>query len=312
MNLSGVLVIDKPSGVTSHDVINKLRKLLRTQRIGHTGTLDPMASGVLLACVGKATKVVQFLIGWDKGYEAQIRLGVTTDTYDGEGKIIQTNEDLRLSEVDIRKAIRSFKGKIWQVPPLHSAIKYKGKRLYQYARAKEKVQVKGREVEIKELEVLDINQPYLKLRISCSKGTYIRSLAHDLGQQLGCGAYLLSLRRTRVGPFALGEALNLEDISSAVADDKLKGFFIPVEKALEHLPGVVIKEGCAQKVCHGVPLLPASVSSIEGDFERNQTIAIKDGGRKVLAVGKALCSSEAFLDKDREDKLCQYLRVIQS
>jgi tRNA pseudouridine55 synthase len=312
MKLSGVLVIDKPSGITSHDVIDKLRKLLRTKRIGHTGTLDPMASGVLLTCVGNATKVVQFLIGWDKEYQALIRMGITTDTYDGEGKIIQKEENLRLSEADIRDAILPFKGRIRQFPPLHSAIKYKGRRLYQYARAKEKVQPKGREVEIKEIEILEINLPYVKLRISCSKGTYIRSLAHDLGQQLGCGAHLLSLRRTRVGPFGLEEALNLEDISAAVTNDRVKGFFIPVEKALHHLPGVVIKEGYAQRVSNGVPLLPTWVSYLEGDFERHQTIAIKNGERKILAVGKALFSSAVFLDKDGKDKLCRYLRVIQS
>jgi tRNA pseudouridine55 synthase len=312
MNLSGVLVIDKPSGVTSHDVIKKLRGILGTQRIGHTGTLDPMASGVLLACVGEATKVVQFLVGWDKKYEAQIRLGITTDTYDADGEIVQTKDDLSLSEGDILKAIHSFEGKIWQVPPLHSAIKYKGKKLYQYARARQRVPVKKREVEIKELEVLNINVPYLKLKIGCSKGTYIRSLAHDLGQRLGCGAHLLSLRRTQVGRFKIQEALTLEDVFSSVANDKLKDFFVPVEKALDHLPTVVVREGFAQRIRNGVPLFPTSVSSIEGDFEQNQTISIRNGEKKIIAIGKALCSSEVFLNEDGEEKLCQYLRIIQS
>lgn len=142
MNLSGVLVVNKPSGMTSHDVIEKLRRILHVRGIGHAGTLDPNAEGILLACVNRAAKVAQFLTEHDKEYEAVIKLGVTTDTYDGEGKIIKTNQDLKISAEKIREAVFSFKGRIWQTPPLYSAIKYKGKKLYQYARADEKVERK--------------------------------------------------------------------------------------------------------------------------------------------------------------------------
>ena len=310
MNLSGVLPINKPSGVTSHDVIQRLRQILNIKRIGHTGTLDPSASGVLLACVGKATKVVQFLTEYDKEYEAVIKLGITTDTYDGEGEITGIKEDFKISPDRIRKVIDSFKGRIWQVPPLHSAIKYKGKKLYQYARAKEKVEVKKREVKITDIDVLDIDLPFVKLKISCSKGTYIRSLAFDVGQKLGCGAYLFSLQRTRVGPFKLQEALGLEKISDVEDENKICDLLIPIEKALAHLPSMVVKEGFVQKVRHGVPLAPSAVLSIEGDFGQDQSISIKDNQKNIIAIGKALSPAKNFLDSDYKKKLFEYIRVI--
>lgn len=310
MNLSGVLVVNKPSGVTSHDVIQRLRHILHTRRIGHTGTLDPGASGVLLACVGKATKVVQLLTEYDKEYEAVIKLGVTTDTYDGEGEITGKKEDFEIGPHQIRRVVDSFKGEIWQIPPLYSAIKYKGKKLYQYARAKKKVEVKKREVEIKDIEVLDVDIPYVKLRIRCSKGTYIRSLANDLGEKLGCGAYLFSLRRTRVGPFKLQEALGLEKISNVEDEDKIQDLLIPIEKVLAHLPSVVVKESFAEKVRHGVSLTASSVLSTEGDFKKNQTISIKDDRKNIIAIGKALSSAKNFLDSEYKSKLFEYMRVI--
>lgn len=310
MDLSGILVVNKPSGVTSHDLIQRLRQILRTRRIGHTGTLDPQASGVLLACVGKATKVAQFLTRHDKEYEAKIKLGITTDTYDSHGKIKETKDELKISADQIRKAVDSFKGKIWQIPPLHSAIKYKGKRLYQYARAGKEVRIKKREVEIKHIQVVEIEIPYVKLRISCSKGTYIRSLAHDLGQKLGCGAYLFSLRRTRVGPFKLQEATDLEDISDTENERKLRDLLIPIERALDHLPSVVVKAGFGDKVRRGAPLLSSSLMSVETDFEESQTVSIKDDRKSILAIGKALCSSKRFVNQNPENKLFEYIRVI--
>ncbi len=310
MNLSGVLPVNKPTGITSHDVIQRLRQTLCTRGIGHTGTLDPRASGLLLACVGKANKVVQFLTEFDKEYEAVIELGITTDTYDGEGKITKIEENLKISSDQTRKVIDSFKGRIWQIPPLYSAIKYKGKKLYEYARAKKKVKREKREVEIKNIDVVDIDIPYVKLRISCSKGTYVRSLAFDVGQKLGCGAYLYSLRRNRVGPFKLEDALGLEKISDVEKEGKLQDHLIPIEKALAHLPSVMVKESFTEKVRHGVPLAASSVLSTEGDFKKNQTISIKDNQKNIIALGKALSSANKFLDPDYKNKLFQYIRVI--
>jgi tRNA pseudouridine55 synthase len=310
MNLSGVLVVSKPTGLTSHDVVQDLRRIFGTRRVGHTGTLDPAASGVLLACLGRGTKVAQFLTGYDKEYQAVIKLGATTDTYDGEGEIKETKENWKVSPERIRDAVDSFRGEIWQLPPMHSAVKYKGKRLYQYAREKEKVARTKRKVEIKEIGIIDVNMPYVELKVSCSKGTYIRSLAHDVGQKLGCGAYLFSLRRTRVGPFRLEDALSPGRISEVKKEGRLEEVLISVERALAHLPSVVVREDSVGSVQHGAPLVSSSVSKVEASFEPGQTVSIKDEQGRIIAMGKALSPSEKFADSSCRDRLVEYLRVL--
>jgi tRNA pseudouridine55 synthase len=310
MSLSGVLVVDKPTGVTSHDVVQELRRVLGTRRVGHTGTLDPAASGVLLACVGKGTKVAQFLTGYDKEYRAVVRLGATTDTYDGEGEIEENEEDCEVSREALKGAIDSFKGEIWQLPPLYSAVKHKGKRLYQYAREKEEVKRTRRKVEIKEIGIMDVNMPYVELKVSCSKGTYVRSLAHDVGQKLGCGAYLFSLRRTRVGPFDLQDALSPERISEVKTEGRMSEVLISIEQTLAHLPSVMVREDSVAKVQNGARLVSSSVTSVDGGFEAGQTVSIKDEQGRIIAVGRALCPSEKFQDSNCKGELVEYLRVL--
>ncbi len=303
-------MVDKPTGVTSHDVVQELRRILGTKRVGHTGTLDPGASGVLLACVGKGTRVAQFLTGYDKEYRAVIRLGATTDTYDGEGEIKETKEECQVSSERIIDAINSFRGEIWQLPPLHSAIKYKGKRLYQYAREKKEVERTKRKVEIKEISIMDVNMPYVELKVSCSKGTYLRSLAHDVGQKLGCGAYLFSLRRTKVGPYGLQDALSPERIWEVKKEGKINEALISIEEALAHLPSVAVREDSVARVQHGVPLVSSSVSKVEGSFEPGQTVSITDEQGRIIAMGKALSPSEKFRDSSYKSQLVEYLRVL--
>jgi tRNA pseudouridine55 synthase len=310
MNLSGVLVVDKPRGMTSHDVVDYLRRTLGIKRIGHAGTLDPAADGVLLTCINKATKLVQFLTQYDKEYDAEIKLGVTTDTYDGEGKVVQIKDVREMGESKIREAISTFQGKIQQTVPLYSALKFQGKRLYQYARAGVEIEPKRREVEIKSLEIMDIEFPMVRLRINCSKGTYIRSLASELGEKLGCGAHLFSLRRTRVGPFKADEALNLESISDMQAAGRIAEILLPLEKIISDFPAVVVKEIFAEKVQDGPTLKPSSVQSLEGDFKENQTISLKDTRKRIIAVGRALTPAGNFLDAQYDGKLFEYLRVI--
>ena len=310
MNLSGVLLVNKPTGMTSHDVIDQLRRILDTKRIGHTGTLDPDADGVLLICINQATKVAQFLTDLDKEYQAVIKLGVTTDTYDRTGRVIKTEENLNISIDEIKKTILSFTGRIQQTPPIYSAIKQNGKRLYQYARANKKVEAKKREVEIKNLEILDIDIPWVHLKIACSKGTYIRSLAFDIGEKLGCGAHLFSLRRTQVGPFRLDQAYSLESLSDIRINGRLEKVLLPIEKAMSHLPSVVVDESFAEKVRDGIPLKSSSVLSVEGDFESNQTISMKDQHQRIIAVGKALTFAKNFVDPKYENRMFEYLRVI--
>ncbi|MCK4428067.1 MAG: tRNA pseudouridine(55) synthase TruB [candidate division Zixibacteria bacterium] len=310
MSLSGLLVVNKKTKMTSHDVVEKLRRILNFKKIGHAGTLDPNASGILLACLGKATKIAKFLTEYDKEYEAVIKLGVTTDTYDQEGKIIQIENDLKISEVEVRRAVESFKGEIWQTPPLYSAIKQKGKKLYQYARAGKQVERKKRKVIIKDVRVLEIKLPYVKLKVSCSKGTYIRSLANDIGERLGCGAHLFSLCRTRIGPFELKDALDLEAMEEIRNEDKIGNFLISVEKVLAHIPSVVVKDGFAKRIREGPNLFPSSVSSAEKEFNKDQMICIKNNQKEIIAIGKALRSSDEFLDERCKDKLFEYSRVL--
>ncbi len=310
MNLSGLLVVNKKAKMTSHDVVEKLRRVLKFKKIGHTGTLDPGAQGVLLACLGKATKIAKLLTEYDKEYEAVIRLGVTTDTYDGEGKVVQIRDSLKISEDEIREAAQSFKGEIWQTPPLYSAVKQGGKKLYQYARAGKQVERKKRKVFIKDVQVLEVRPPFVKLKVNCSKGTYIRSLAHDMGEMLGCGAHLFSLFRTRVGPFDVKEALDLKAIEEIKHEGKMGDFLICIEKVLAHLPSVVVKNGFALRIKEGPNLLPSSVLSWEKEFDKDQVICIKNNQGEIIAIGKALCCSGEFSDENREGRLFEYSRVL--
>ena len=296
--------------MTSHDVVENLRKILKFKKIGHAGTLDPNASGILLACIGRATKIAQFLTEYDKEYEAVIKLGVTTDTYDQEGKIIQTKDDFKISEEKLREVVESFKGETWQTPPIYSAIKQKGKKLYQYARAGQKVERNKRKIFIRDIQILKIDLPYVELKVNCSKGTYIRSLAHDIGERLGCGAHLFSLCRTKVGPFEPKHALDLEAIEKIQNEGKIEDFLIPIEKVLANIPSVVVKNGFAERIKEGPNLFQSSVLSVEKKFDKDQMICIKNNRSEIIAIGKALRSSDGFLDEGRKEKLFEYSRVI--
>jgi len=208
--MDGFLNVDKPKGMTSHDVVDEIRKLVGREKAGHTGTLDPEATGVLSIAIGKATKVIQFLKD-GKEYRATMRLGITTDTQDITGKVIAKSEVVNIAEEKIRKVFKNFLGKIEQIPPMVSAVKVKGERLYKLAREGKEVERSKRTVEIYRLDLLNYEPPDITLEVSCSKGTYIRTLCHDVGKILGCGACLKSLRRTRSGIFTLKKSRSLEE-----------------------------------------------------------------------------------------------------
>ncbi len=220
--LEAILLIDKPAGMTSHDVVDRVRRIFKTRAVGHAGTLDPFATGLLILGVGKATKKLQTYVGLDKTYEATARLGVTSDTYDLTGKIVARPAS-RVAELEILgratcdEALKSFLGGYEQKAPAFSAKKVKGQKLYELARAGKDVEAlrPTKKVDISEIELLDYAWPDLKFRVSCSSGTYIRSLAHDLGEKLGCGAYLTELRRTRIGEHSIQDAKKLEEVSLA-------------------------------------------------------------------------------------------------
>ena len=210
----GFLNIYKPQGKTSHDVVAILRRVTKIKQIGHTGTLDPFAEGVLPICIGKATRLIEYLND-DKAYIGTVQFGKTTTTYDTEGEIVKTS-DKKISLKDIKDCLPQFRGEIQQLPPIYSAIKVKGKKLYEYARNGEDVEIQPRSVNIHKLEIIDFDDENqtLQLHIECSKGTYIRSIAHDLGENLGCGGHLIKLVRTKAGKFELNKAINLDELQT--------------------------------------------------------------------------------------------------
>jgi tRNA pseudouridine55 synthase len=210
--MEGVLLVDKPDGLTSHDVVYRLRRKLAMQRIGHAGTLDPMATGLLIMLIGKATRISQYLISLDKVYEGEITLGVTTNSQDAEGEVMTTLPVPALTGAEVRAAMAGFMGDQYQMPPMFSAIKVDGVPLYKKARQGEEVVREPRFIRVAAFELQSFNSPKLTFRLACTKGTYVRTIAHDLGQKLGCGAHLSALRRTASGQFNISQCLTLAEI----------------------------------------------------------------------------------------------------
>ena len=235
MERSGVINIYKEAGYTSHDVVAKLRGILKQKKIGHTGTLDPQAQGVLPVCLGKGTKLCDLLADHDKGYEAVLRLGITTDTQDMEGNVLQESS-VQVSEEEVRTCILSFQGEQMQVPPMYSALKVNGKKLYELAREGKVVERKARPVTFHKIEVLWMELPKVKIRVQCSKGTYIRTLCNDIGEKLGCGGCMEELLRTRVERFALEDAVKLDEVQKAMEEGTVDSLILPVDRIFDQYP----------------------------------------------------------------------------
>lgn len=242
---NGIMNVYKERGFTSHDVVAKLRGICRMKKIGHTGTLDPEAVGVLPVCLGSGTKLCGMLTDWDKEYLATLRLGITTDTQDMTGRVLSTcgDEGLnRLTEDKVREAIIGFLGTYSQVPPMYSALKVDGRKLYELARAGKEVERKPREVQIKEIEVCAVELPAVKMRVVCSKGTYIRTLCHDIGIRLGCGGVMESLVRSRVGMFGIDSALKLEELQRLQDENRISDVIITPDAVFGHNRAVTVSE----------------------------------------------------------------------
>ena len=235
MERSGVINIYKEAGYTSHDVVAKLRGILKQKKIGHTGTLDPQAQGVLPVCLGKGTKLCDLLADHDKEYEAVLRLGITTDTQDMEGNVLQESS-VQVSEEEVRTCILSFQGEQMQVPPMYSALKVNGKKLYELAREGKVVERKARPVTFHKIEVLWMELPKVKIRVQCSKGTYIRTLCNDIGEKLGCGGCMEELLRTRVERFALEDAVKLDEVQKAMEEETVDSLILPVDRIFDQYP----------------------------------------------------------------------------
>jgi len=249
--VDGILNIDKPRGMTSYRVVALVKRLSGERRVGHAGTLDPLATGVLPVCLGQATRVVEFLVAARKTYRAEIELGVTTDTYDASGSIIRQENSAGIHREQVEKALSSFRGVIRQTPPMYSAIKHQGKRLYELARAGITVERKSRPVTIHNLDIVDFQPPLVTVEVECGKGTYIRSLAHDLGQILGCGASLKSLIRQRYGPFDIEDAVSLPQLEDAFRQGHWEHLVHPMDSVLSAWPAVVVDEATERLIKNG-------------------------------------------------------------
>ena len=249
--ISGALVIDKPVGMTSHDVVQAVRNGTGLRRAGHTGTLDPRASGVLVILVGPAVRLSEYVSASDKRYQAIIRLGGTTDTYDADGKFTPTTDPSNITEADFEEALKTFVGEIEQTPPPYSAVKVQGRKAYEMARKGEEVELEPRIITVHHLEVLEWTPPEVVIDVHCSSGTYVRSLANDLGKKLGCGAYLVGLRRTKSGKFTLRDAVPLRKLQEAFTAGNWYQYLIPAAEALGDWPAVELNPDEVEAVRHG-------------------------------------------------------------
>lgn len=255
--MNGVLVIDKPAGLTSHDVVNRVRRLCGERSVGHLGTLDPMATGVLPLVLGKLTRLAQFYSGSAKSYEGEIRFGFATDTYDAEGDPVasaSSSSCLPVSIEQIDSAAARFRGPIQQTPPPFSAKKIQGVPAYKLARSKKEVALEPVSVEVKEFEIIGLAGDRASFRARVSSGTYMRSIAHELGAALGCGAHLSALRRTQVGEFDLAQAVTLERLEAAAREGRLEEIFVHPRRILPEMPSVAAAEEALNKIRHGNPV----------------------------------------------------------
>jgi len=282
----GILNVNKPAGWTSHDVVAKIRGLLKGPKVGHAGTLDPAATGVLPILVGRGTRIAEYLLEWDKEYRAVLRLGQTTDTQDATGTVLATHSPDGLTDERIRAAIGPFRGRIVQTPPMYSAVKVAGVPLYKSARAGKTVEREPRTVEIYELDVLAIAGPDVTLRVRCSKGTYVRTLCADIGEALGVGGHLLSLQRTRVGPLTVERALTPDEIGARAQSGRLTDDLLPLDAALDMMPVVLVDERTAGRVRHGAAI-PAGAGRWASSHRGTPAVVrVKDVAGCLLAVGK--------------------------
>ncbi|WP_163782655.1 tRNA pseudouridine(55) synthase TruB [Myxococcus vastator] len=281
--MDGVLVIDKPTGPTSFDVVRQVRSLLRLKKVGHTGTLDPLATGVLPLCLGEATKVAGFITEGDKAYDATVRLGSETDTLDAQGQVTAQAPVPALTPALIEAALARFRGTFDQIPPMYSAVKVGGKRLYELARAGEEVERAARQVTVYELVLRDFSAERLQLSVRCSKGFFVRTLAQEVGRALGCGAHLEALRRTASGPFCLAQALPLADVPALLKEGALASRLMTMSQALVDLPEVRVSAADARRVSHGVPVeVPAGKAGrvrVMGPDDALLAVAEVAGGR---------------------------------
>jgi tRNA pseudouridine55 synthase len=310
--MNGIVIIDKPAGKTSHDIVSEVKKIMGAKKAGHTGTLDPMATGVLPVCLNEATKLAQFLSGENKEYLATMLLGVKTDTLDTEGEVTGKSDKF-VSEEEIRVALAQMVGKIRQVPPAYSAVKHCGEPLYKYARKGIFLETAAREVEIYSIVVKDISFPRVTFRIVCSKGTYIRSICSDVGDLLGCGACLCGLRRLSSGLFSADMAVSLENYERKEKKCELLAKMLPMTKSLPLLAGIEVEEDFANKLRDGMqPSVATMQLHVLPFLEAGDMIKFVSRGGFLVAVAEMLAPVSKFSEFDGKHQAAKIVRVFNN
>lgn len=267
MSVDGILNVNKPHGLTSMSLVRRLKRTGVVKKVGHGGTLDPIATGVVPVCLGRATRVMEYLVDGVKEYRAGVELGVETDTYDAMGEAVRTTDASGVTRDDVAAALSRFRGRIEQVPPMYSALKRQGKRLYELARAGIEVDREPRAVNVYAIEVTDWSPPVATVNVSCGRGFYMRSLAHDLGKELGCGAHLRDLVRTRSGPFRIEDSLSIEDAETAMEEEDWSSLVAP-DAVMGHMKAMVVGRSMEEDIRHGRSLSKRMESGITGKEER--------------------------------------------
>lgn len=307
--MNGVVIVDKPAGITSHDVVDRVRKLLGEKKAGHTGTLDPMATGVLPVCIGEATKLASFLTGDDKVYEVTMRLGVRTDTQDMTGQVLAEQEP-RVTEADVREALEAFSGTITQVPPQYSAVKVRGKALYKWARKGVRVDPPARQVEIRAIRVLGVEMPRVRFDVTCSKGTYVRTLCADVGERLGCGAALETLRRTASGAFRLQDAVPLEGGSDAAIRERLEGAIIAPARALAGVGDIPVPPHLEERLMQGHQPDAEALAGLQiPSLAAGDVVKFTSGSGRLVALARMVVATEEIPMLGVRDRVARILRV---
>ena len=281
--IHGIINVYKEKGFTSHDVVAKLRGIVGQKKIGHTGTLDPDATGVLPVCLGKATKLCDLLTDKNKTYEAVLLLGKTTDTQDITGEVLEEKSTEALTEEKVREAIEGFIGDYEQIPPMYSALKVNGKKLYELAREGKVIERKERPVKILDIQILEIDLPKVRMEVSCSKGTYIRTLCHDIGEKLGCGGCMESLIRTRVSTFRIEDAKTLDEIETLKQEGKLAELLVPIDAMFPFYPKITVKDDWKAFAKNGNPLDLKMLKEACGQDEETQ-VRLYDESGKFIAI----------------------------
>lgn len=304
---NGIILLDKPVGLTSHDVVNHLRRKLMTRRIGHTGILDPNATGLLVMLIERGTLMSSWLVGMSKRYAARFEFGRTTDTYDADGEVTGQADPGQLAREDFERLIVRYSGVIEQKIPPYSAVKRQGKKFYKLARKGSEFNPGFKVVEVKSLNILDYDWPEVAMDIECSSGTYIRSLAFQMGEELGCGGYLKALRRTEVGPFRVSEAVALGDLMES---DDPSGFIRPLKDALPSLPGVKIKDQYRGAILGGRPLVKKYFTADAYRGSGGELSMLLDQEEKVLALANLNMNWRAVERLGPTEIMGTYVRVI--